>query len=375
MIENPSKFRLHECLGRVSVVAVVATLTAAGPAAPAAGQTVSSGDSRLSLTISGQVNRAILYADDGGADGTDLFFVDNADNLSSRLRAEGTGRFDPEIFAGAVFEGQFATNPTTEISIGQSSSAGSGAFTARVVEIYIDHAGIGRFTIGRGETASNGTSEVDLSGTELAGYSLVSDFAGGIAFTGGPGGQIVDEYTNMDGFGLDDRFRYDSPSIGGVFKVSASRFEEDDGWDVAARYAGQVGGFQVAAAVGYGDTDSITQINGSLSAIDRSSGISVTVAGGSQNTGGVDDPTFLYGKLGYQLDLFSFGTTALAADYATASIGTADETFTSIGVLAVQNIDRISTDLYAALRTHSFEENGNEADNIGGLMVGARVKF
>lgn len=193
-----------------------------------------------------------------------------------------------------------------------------------------------------------------------------------------PADKITDSYDNMDGFGLDNRFRYDSPSFAGGFKVSASRFEEDDGWDVAVRYSGQAGGFQLVGAAAYGDTETLTQMNGSLSAFDGSSGLSVTVAAGSRSIAGAgagDDPTFLYGKVGYQFNPFAVGTTALAVDYATSDVSGIDQTFTSIGILAVQNIDRISTELYAGLRTHAFDDNGVEADDIGGLMVGARVKF
>ncbi len=45
--------------------------------------------------------------------------------------------------------------------------------------------------------------------------------------------------------------RYDSPTYGG-FSVSAS-WGEDDMWDVAARYAGEWGGFKVAAAAAYNE--------------------------------------------------------------------------------------------------------------------------
>ncbi|MEQ1577904.1 MAG: porin, partial [Hyphomicrobium sp.] len=43
--------------------------------------------------------------------------------------------------------------------------------------------------------------------------------------------------------------RYDSPTFGG-FSVSAS-WGEDDFWDVAARYAGEAGGFKLAVAAAY----------------------------------------------------------------------------------------------------------------------------
>ena len=47
--------------------------------------------------------------------------------------------------------------------------------------------------------------------------------------------------------------RYDSPTFGG-FSVSAS-WGEDDMWDVAARYAGEWGGFKLAAAAAYNEVN------------------------------------------------------------------------------------------------------------------------
>ncbi len=47
--------------------------------------------------------------------------------------------------------------------------------------------------------------------------------------------------------------RYDTPTFGG-FSASAS-WGEDDMWDVAVRYAGEWGGFKVAAAAAYNEVN------------------------------------------------------------------------------------------------------------------------
>ena len=56
--------------------------------------------------------------------------------------------------------------------------------------------------------------------------------------------------------------RYDSPTFGG-FSVSAS-WGEDDMWDVAARYAGEWGGFKLAAAAAYNEVNVETSTTGWL---------------------------------------------------------------------------------------------------------------
>ncbi len=63
--------------------------------------------------------------------------------------------------------------------------------------------------------------------------------------------------------GTQNVVRYDSPTYAG-FSVSAS-WGEDDMWDVAARYAGEHGGFKVAAAAAYNEnsTDDAQDLFGS----------------------------------------------------------------------------------------------------------------
>lgn len=339
-----------------------------------------SGMDQVSLTVSGQVNRGILVTDDG--DETDVFFVDN-DNSSTRIRLLGDARFNEDISAGSVIEVQFESNSTADVSQDNQRNVGANNFTERKLEIFADSKTYGRIWLGQGDTASNGTSEVDLSGTGVVGYSGIADLAGGIQFQEDgvlSGVTIGSTFSNLDGLSRDDRIRYDTPIISGA-KLSASAIA-DDRWDVALRYARELfGAHEFEAAIAYADVDDdFDQVSGSVSVLlgDIVPGANFTFAAGNQDSdiGGENNANFLYGKVGYLFSPFSIGETALAIDYYYGEdIDANGDEAASIGVLAVQNIDRIGTELYAGLRNHELDRDGEDFDDVQALLVGARLKF
>ena len=339
-----------------------------------------SGMDQVRLTVSGQVNRGILVTDDG--DETDVFFVDN-DNSSTRIRLIGDARFNEDISVGSVIEVQFESNSTADVSQNAQRNVGANNFTERKLEVFADSKTYGRLWLGQGDTASNGTSEVDLSGTGVVGYSSVADLAGGIQFQEDgvlSGVSIGDAFSNLDGLSRDDRIRYDTPVISGA-KLSASAIA-DARWDVALRYARELfGAHEFEAAIAYADVDDdFDQISGSVSLLlgDIIPGANVTFAAGNQDsdTAGVNDANFLYGKVGYLFSPFSIGDTALAIDYYYGEdIDANGDESASIGLLAVQNIDRIGTEVYAGLRNHELDRGGEDFDDIQALLFGARLKF
>jgi predicted porin len=365
----------------LAAAAVAAAILAFWPTGPASADEVSSGNDAVSLTISGQINRGLLYVDDGTD--TALLNVDN-DNSSTRVRFVGVGRYNEEITVGTVFEVQFESNSTADIKIDGSAPDEPNSFTQRKLEIYGDHARFGRIWLGHGDTASNGTSEMDLSGTAVINYSDIAGIAGGIEFGGlGVGPEIGEVYLNFDGLGRDDRIRYDTPNFGG-FSLAASYADSRES-DVALRFAGDVGaGLKLAGAVAYaidGDIDS--QVNGSISLLHQS-GFNVTAAAGSQElqagaTNPNRDPFFWYVKLGY-IWSGGIGNTAFAIDYAAAEevdddpLATGDE-FTSYGIFVVQNVDKIATELYLGARNHELDRVGQNFDDIFAVLGGARIKF
>ena len=375
----------HSMPGNSAAALAVGLAAAAltGAAAPGIAAEVSSGSDSVSLTLSGQVNRGLLYADDGT--NSNVTHVDN-DNSSTRFRLIGKGTLNEDITVGTQIEVQMESNSTANINIDGSTTGGNdgGSFTERKLEVFFDSKTFGRLWIGQGDTASNGTSEVDLSGTTVVAYSGIADMAGGIDFGGFDfvaGAPIVADanigtvFSNFDGLSRDDRIRYDTPKFAG-FQLSASNADRKKS-DVALRFSGDIGaGFKLAAAAAYainGGTD--PQINGSASIL-HSSGFNLTGAYGQQDIdGSTRDPVFFYGKVGYILKGES-GSTAFSIDFASAEdVELAGDEFTSIGAAVVQKFDKIGTEIYLGVRTHELDRTAVNVDDILAVLGGARIKF
>ncbi len=341
-------------------------------------KTVSSGNDKIKLELSGQVNRGVLFVDNGPT--SEVFHVDN-DNSSTRIRFIGKGQLNEDVSVGTQIEVQFESNSTAAIRIDQDSPAGPNNFTERKLELYGDSKTLGRVWVGQGDTASNGTSEVDLSGTSVVAYSGIADMAGGIAFAasgGALGPRINQAFSNFDGLSRDDRVRYDTPKFMG-FQGSASAVDGGS-WDAAARFAGNFAGTKVVSALAYADAGSrqgFDQVNGSVSVL-LPFGVSVTGAAGSRDLTGRagSDPMTYYGKLGYKFRLTDMGETAVGVDFAkTDDLAAVGDEFTTYGAFAVQRFDAIGTELYLALRNHELDRSGTDFDDIFAVLTGARVKF
>jgi hypothetical protein len=346
------------------------------------GPLVKSGNDKVSVKLYGQLNRGALYADDG--DKGRWSFVDN-DNSSTRIGLIGTANPMGEVSLGTRFEVEFQSNPSNEVSQLDDNGVGDNNFKQRHFDIFLDSQRFGKLSIGQGCTASDGTAEVDLSGTDVVGYSSIVDMAGGFYFwdktsNGLSNTQIGNVFTNMDGLGRDDRLRYDSPKFKG-FAASAS-VVSGNAADLALRYSAEIGETKVAAAAAYSDpagnsttVDSTT--DGSVSFL-HSSGFNGTLALGSQDKkiSGQDDGSFFYAKLGYRHGFFSIGETALALDYAlNEDIAQNGDEADSIGLHAVQYIDSWATEYYLGFRYHNLDRNNADYDSINAVLTGFRVKF
>ena len=349
------------------------------PAAGAAGdKTVTSGNERVKLSVSGQVNRGVLFVDNGPTE--EFFHVDN-DNSSTRVRFIGEGKFNDDVTVGTQIEVQFESNSTADIRIDQDSPAGPNSFTERKLEFFVDSETLGRLWVGQGDTASNSTSEVDLSGTDVVAYSGIADMAGGIAFaTSGNvlGPRINQAFNNFDGLSRDDRIRYDTPSLAG-FTASASAVDGGS-WDAALRFAGDFGGIKTVAAVAYANANSrqgFDQVNGSVSVL-LPMGLNLTGAAGTRDISARsgDDPMTYYVKLGYRFQPFDFGETALGIDYGkTDDLAAMGDEFMTYGAFAVQRFDQIGTEFYLAVRNHELDRSGTDFDDVFAVLSGARIKF
>ncbi len=400
----------------VAAAALFAFTAAYTAPASADNHLTKSGQKKASLTVSGQVNRAIQIADDGT--NSALFHVDN-DLSSTRVRWVAKGNVTGSFSTGALIEMQIESNTSsgTNIAGKEAPNANTENFGVRKLEAWLSHRSVGKLTLGQGDPASNSTSEVSLSGMSPGMYSGLADFAGGQVFR--LSNQLTTTATNRatgpsigalwgnqhDGRSRTDRIRYDSPNYAG-FRFSASH-EQGDLWDVALRHAGKFGQFKTSAAIAYVDWDQINsvagtaanaglvgtkgdQVNGSVSVL-HDSGLNVTVSAGSRDNDGIDNLSgavnqarassdHIYVMLGYIAKLTNLGTTRFAIDWGQANdLDSNDSEITSIGIGVLQNFKEIGTDVYAVFRNYEAEQNvlgvAQNFDDVNVFMAGARVKF
>ncbi|OQW92525.1 MAG: hypothetical protein BWK79_14435 [Beggiatoa sp. IS2] len=350
---------------------------------------VNAGESKV--TLSGHINRAVWYADDGVD--TNTSFVDN-DVSSSRLLIQGTRALENDLMFGTILELEFPSNFSTDATIDQDK-AQEFEVGERKIEAFIDTAA-GRLWLGQGDTASNETSENDLSGVTAISKAEMWKMGGALTFRctnkGDPAcdeqgfltekGTIGNVFDDFDGLSRQDRIRYDTPNMNG-FMLSASAMD-GEAWDVAARYDNKFGDLKLKAAVAYAAGRNFKafkdQVNGSVSV--AHSGFSLTLGAGQQtyDIEGREDPLFYYGKVGYELSASPVGATAFAVDYGyTESESLNNDEATTFGAFIVQHFKDVGTELYLGYRLHSLDREVDgktmNLEDIGVLMSGLRVKF
>ncbi len=342
---------------------------------------VTSGKKNVKLAITGQVNRAMLFIDDDT--NSELLHVDNA-NSSTRIRFISKGKLNEDITLGSRLEVQIQSNSSGSVNFTDDNGIGAGGFSERYMDITIDSKSLGKLYLGQGDTASNGTSEVDLSGTGVVSYSSMSDIGAAIEYRTSAGVasgiSVGDEWTNMDGMSRDDRVRYDTPTFAG-FKLSLSNTSGGEN-DVALRYKGKFGGVKVAAAAAYANASSTSgtddQYDGSIS-IKHDSGFNGTFAAGAQDLKGTNqrDPDFFYVKLGYTGNWFSLGSTALSIDYGQGDdIGAAGREQEIYGFQAVQNVKKLGAQFYFRVSGYELDDStATSYDDIFTATLGSRIKF
>jgi hypothetical protein len=247
--------------------------------------TVRKGNRRVSLTLSGHVNRSLLYWNDG--EQQDLYSVDNA-IANSRFRMTGSATLSSDVKVGFYTEFSLTlgsrSHQVSQIDDDGFSGAGGilgaaalgdgiGGAGDSVIDFnqanwYVESKMLGRLTVGRTTTATAGIAIIDLSNTGVVANSQPFVWGGGFLLRSGVGilatlnwGQMCAGPTGTTGAGAyatecgihalsrRDAVMYTSPTFSG-FTFSGA-FGEDDFYDVAGRYAGEWFGFRVAAGIGH----------------------------------------------------------------------------------------------------------------------------
>ncbi|ARN84912.1 porin [Candidatus Nucleicultrix amoebiphila] len=339
-----------------------------------------SGNDKVQLRISGHVNRAILYGNNGT--NSRLTHVDNA-NSNSRVRFEGLASLSKKLKLGTNFEAGFSPNSSDSIDLGVGSPNPT-TFNARKAEAFVEHDNYGKLSVGHGYTASYEIVQSDLSGTYVMTDGATAEFfAGGITFfnvNGSKGPSIGQVFQGMDGLRRDNRLRYDTPQMRG-FKLSSSHVQGDMG-DIALRYAGEIAKTQIQGGIAFANDrkgSKSNQTSGSISFL-HACGLSLTLGAGNRSYKSFANRKrqgFMgYIKGGYQMKYFTWGPTSVAVDFAKGAHIFADNYVTHIwGAYLVQNVDPAATELFIGARKHQLFSPGQRYKDIFAVMSGARIKF
>src|SRR5262245_32036219 len=245
--------------------------------------TARKGNRKMSLTVTGQVHRMVLYWNDGHSSDT-YYGIDNT-NSSSRFSFTGTSKVTPNVSMGFDITIEIEAGGTSsklsqfdeDGKVGaQINGTSGGSFNSSNVDSYfgdarraafwIEDKNLGRLTVGRYESAGAITT-IDLAGIS-AGASASMILVNGSFTVRGKGGEfstirwadLGDPAANQ---GRTELIRYDSPTVAG-FVLSASIGEAGDYSGVMLRYAGEFSGFRVAAGIGYENVTDKQTAAGSL---------------------------------------------------------------------------------------------------------------
>lgn len=218
--------------------------------------TARKGNRKVSLTVSGWVNEQMLFWDDGRESNV---YVGNNDQERSRFKFSGKAKIDNDWSAGYVIEIGVRTSRSSRYS--QLSDEGTDlGLDVRKASWFIESKTYGKLTLGHdGSATYHLLDDTDITNTRyyadaesittigIPGFLLRSN---GVAFGVTWGNILSPGATQTPSNGeRPDIIKYDSPQFAG-FSVAAA-WGEDDLWDVALIYKGEVGDFALAGRVGY----------------------------------------------------------------------------------------------------------------------------
>lgn len=212
--------------------------------------TARKGNRKVSLTIYGHVNNALMLWDDGFDD--NAYVVGNL-NSPSRFGFKGKAKITSDWSAGYKIEIQVDSPGRSDKHNQDDDDGNEGNLAIRKAYWYLKSKTFGKVSVGQNSTAID-----DLThwGWYHAAYGQATQkTSNGFFLRSSPtsdDGTWSNVTSNFDG-PRGEIVRYDTPTIAGF--VGTASWGEDDYWDVALRYAGKLGDFKVKAAVGYGEDE------------------------------------------------------------------------------------------------------------------------
>ena len=209
--------------------------------------TARKGNRKVSLTVYGQVNKAIMWHNSDESDAYregELTVYDNQAG-TSRFGFRGSAKIRPDLEVGYQIEVGVNENKNT------NTSGTNSAFNIRHNFVYFDDSRLGRVSVGQTSQVTDGLFAINLGNTMLTQLGTDQDGYLGAAFENTFG----DVYDGARRQGV----YYRSPTVAGfVLGTGFSNGTRNGGltdsadyWEAALRYAGEFNGIRIAAGIGY----------------------------------------------------------------------------------------------------------------------------
>jgi hypothetical protein len=304
--------------------------------------------------ISGWINQGMTFVDDGI--GSDIVSVaDNGNTLGSRITLAGSTDL-PNSGLTAGFEVIIEVLNGSTLGFGTKATGSIGAFDTQNGDILnaLGHSafvsgGFGKVTLGLQSMPTDNIAVLEDPSLTLwssispvfRGNGVVINSGGAANTSGSSYGDFMNCLTagglrGRLGIGIDcngiyrQGIRYDLPAFGPV--TVAVGYANDDVYDVAAKYKGNIGGLNAQLALGYAINQSATvdgtttiatdsenfQVQGGL--MDPGTGIFGTFAYQSEDASfvagnGLQSTDAYWGKVGIKKAFNSYGDTSFAFQY------------------------------------------------------------
>ncbi|MBT6276466.1 MAG: porin [Chromatiales bacterium] len=362
------------------------------------------GASAIEASVSGHVNRVILFADDGFD--SDVMQADSSNSMS-RFRITGSGDLGiGGMKVGVNLEASWASNRTSRVTIKARNGNGGAAdlaFAIRHSNLWFS-GGWGRLIMGHTSTAYDGITDSSQAGPQfLAGILNGSTMGGNIRYkrTGnvavnnglGNAASVGNSYVNFDG-GRQDVLRYDTPNFGPLSaRVSVS---DNQTWGASAHLNAKFSGANIVIRGGYEDRENDREDIGAAGVSERwgvsgsvlfSQGTNITVAysggdfvngnGSITNTYDQGDGNTIYALLGHR-----WGANTIAVNYGhhefdgVAAAGTVDHDTTTWGIGFTHTLSEPRVELFAGYRNFDLDvQNVTGIEDVDLFQMGARVRF
>ena len=379
--------------------------------------TVRKGNRKVSLRISGFVNRSFgWYEDNTGAN--EFYATGRGGSYGSRIKFDGSAQLTPNWKAGYVIrlrmDGDRGLRATAGSNpAGNRPGGGNEAVNRDLNFVYLKNKRLGTFVTGHVYAPTKQITDISLGGHNVIGAEgngWHGNAVNGFEVEQNGAHQAVAwisptfrgftysvAWVDLD-YRANRRVAVDLNGDGDTTDAGESAVAGDDtdsgtdAFDMALRYANEFGPIRIAGGIGYTVTDSdddveFSNVMGSLALMHTPTGLNIAGSGGkadnSVTAGGFNnnDRSFWRIEGGINRDFTGLGNTSIYGEYAqynydpTAGTGNLDEV-DMWGIGIVQHFDSAATELYLAYRSWEGEnEDNTDAGTVNQLMAGMRIKF